>query len=186
MLTINLSPFVELETPRLRLRAATIADAPTYFLMRSDPQLLAYTGRFPAKTMEEIHTFMQLVADNYAANTSMSWCIIDKNTGKMMGDIALWRIDAAHHRGELGYTLLADYHRQGYMYEALQAVLQYGFETLHLHTIEANIHPNNTASKALLQKSGFTKAAFYKENYYFDGRFEDTETYDMRGYEFLK
>ena len=50
------------------------------------------------------------------------------------------------------------------MSEAMDVVLEYGFNKMKLHSIEAHVHPDNNASINLLQKKGFMKEAFFKEN----------------------
>ncbi len=47
------------------------------------------------------------------------------------------------------------FHKKGLMSKALQAVLHFGFHSLHLKTIEAFTYKNNTVSKALLEKHLF-------------------------------
>lgn len=63
------------------------------------------------------------------------------------------------------------------MKEALKPVLQYAFTKMNLHSIEANINPDNIASAALLESCGFIKEAYHKENYYYDGVFYDSVIY---------
>ena len=63
------------------------------------------------------------------------------------------------------------------MKETLNAVIDYAFTTMNLHSIEANINPDNTSSEALLKSCGFVKEAYHKENYYFAGVFYDSIIY---------
>ena len=65
------------------------------------------------------------------------------------------------------------------MKEALLKVIDYGFDQLKLHSIEANINPSNIASAALLTGNRFIKEAYFKENFYFDGHFLDSEIYSL-------
>ena len=63
------------------------------------------------------------------------------------------------------------------MKEAILAVLDFGFDTMHLHSIEANISPGNAASAGVLEATGFIKEAYFKEDFYYDGTFRDTVIY---------
>lgn len=63
--------------------------------------------------------------------------------------------------------------------EALPEVIGFGFNQLNLHSICANINPGNNASRQLLIKHGFVKEAYFKEDYYFNGRFLDSEIYGI-------
>jgi len=72
-----------------------------------------------------------------------------------------------------------DFHGRGFMSEAMDVVLEYGFNKMKLHSIEAHVHPDNNASINLLQKKGFMKEAFFKENVFFNGKFSDTAVYSI-------
>ena len=57
--------------------------------------------------------------------------------------------------GTLGYWIGQTHARQGYMREAIQAVVHYAFDRLDLSRIEAACLPENAASRGLLEKAGF-------------------------------
>ena len=99
----------------------------------------------------------------------------------MIGNIALWRIDKAHHRAEIGYILCPEQWGKGIMDEAMKVVLFYAFNEMKLHSIEAQINPHNLQSEKLLQKNGFIKEAHFRENYFYNGRFLDTVVYSLVG-----
>jgi ribosomal-protein-alanine N-acetyltransferase len=65
------------------------------------------------------------------------------------------------------------------MSEAMDAVLNYGFNAMRLHSLEANVDPANAASIKLLEKKGFLKEAHLKENVFFNGRFIDSAIYSL-------
>ncbi len=73
----------------------------------------------------------------------------------------------------LGYKVDARHARRGYMFEAIGEVLSYVFNTLDLHRIEANVMPNNIASRALLEKLGFCDEGLAKSYLKIQGRWED-------------
>jgi ribosomal-protein-alanine N-acetyltransferase len=75
----------------------------------------------------------------------------------------------------LGYYVGAPYARRGYMTEALQLVLQYTFEQLKLHRLEANIQPANAASIALVKRAGFSREGFSRRYLKVCGRWRDHE-----------
>ena len=65
------------------------------------------------------------------------------------------------------------------MKEAIEAVNKYGFENMKLHSIEARINPENIASGKVLEKTGYIREAYFKEDYYYNGRFIDTAVYSL-------
>jgi ribosomal-protein-alanine N-acetyltransferase len=59
----------------------------------------------------------------------------------------------------------------------MRILLKFGFRGLNLHSIEANINPQNENSKGVLEKIGFQKEAYFRENYYYKEKFLDSEIY---------
>jgi ribosomal-protein-alanine N-acetyltransferase len=62
----------------------------------------------------------------------------------------------------LGYYAFTPFAGQGFLRGGLELVLEYAFQELQLHRVEANIQPDNAASIALAKKCGFTKEGFSK------------------------
>lgn len=73
----------------------------------------------------------------------------------------------------LGYKMDERYVRQGYMREALAAVLEYTFSTEELHRVEANVMPANVASRRLLEALGFRDEGVARDYLRIQGRWED-------------
>lgn len=73
----------------------------------------------------------------------------------------------------LGAKMDQDHINQGYMTEALEAVVTYGFETLGLHRLEANVMPKNTRSLRVLEKCGFENEGISQKYLKIHGVWED-------------
>ncbi len=179
MLEFNFTPFPVLRTERLCLRKATIDDAPVVYFLRSNAQVLKYIERDPAQTIDEAISFIQRVNEAADNNTGISWSVCLADSDKMIGTIALWRLIKEHHRAEIGYVLHPEHQGKGMMNEAMVAVLEYAFQTMNLHSIEANINPLNVASQRLLERNKFVKEAHFKENYHYKGQFFDSAIYSL-------
>jgi [ribosomal protein S5]-alanine N-acetyltransferase len=65
------------------------------------------------------------------------------------------------------------------MKEAIIPVIDYGFNQMGLHSIEAHIDPENIATAALLESCSFIREAYFKENVFFAGRFKNTAIYSL-------
>lgn len=180
MLEINLFPFPEIRTARLLLRRVIKTDAREILSMRSDDMVMQYIDREKAKTIEDAEAWIQIVDDALDANTGINWAItLLDEPQTLIGNISFWRIIKQHHRAEVGYMLAPAYWGKGITKEALLAVIDHGFNTMQLHSIEAHINPGNAASAALLESTGFVKEAYFKEDYYFRGTFIDTAIYSL-------
>jgi len=64
-------------------------------------------------------------------------------------------IEENPHARMLGYWLKEECWGQGFMTEAVQSVLNYGFIQMNLHLITANCYPHNQRSQRVLEKNGF-------------------------------
>jgi [ribosomal protein S5]-alanine N-acetyltransferase len=91
-----------------------------------------------------------------AAGTALSLLLVRRSDAAVMGAITLDNIRRGPAQcGTVGYWIGAKYARQGYMREALQALVHHAFSVLDLSRIEAACLPENLASRGVLEKSGF-------------------------------
>ncbi len=180
MLAISFSPFPVLHTQRLLLRALTADDTAQMFMLRTDADTLQFLDRHPMQSLAEAALMIKKITDDIINNESITWAIVLKDEPSiLMGTIGFWRMEKEHYRAEIGYMLLPAWFKKGYMKEAAAAVINYGFSEMHLHSIEANINTANEASEKLLQRMGFVKEAYFKENFYFNGQFLDSVIYSL-------
>lgn len=180
MLQLNFHPFPELKTERLFLRRLKKEDASCVFRLRSDERVMKYIGKFPQRSLDEALEFINMIDDSLTTNNGITWAIaLKENPEILIGTIGHWRVMKEHYRSEVGYMIHADYWRKGIGKEALIKVIDYGFKTMHLHSIEAHINPENTASARVLESTGFMRDGFFKESFYFNGAFGDTAIYSL-------
>jgi ribosomal-protein-alanine N-acetyltransferase len=88
--------------------------------------------------------------------------------------------------GTLGYWTGQPFIRQGYMREAILAVVHHAFNRLDLSRIEAACLPENVASRGLLERSGFKYEGVAQSYLQIDGRWRTHVLYaslrsDRRG-----
>jgi ribosomal-protein-alanine N-acetyltransferase len=186
MLTINFHPFQNLETERLLLRRLDENDVDEVLAMRGNPEVMKYIPRPIAKTKEDALAHIALIEEKIVSNIGINWGITIKGSPKIIGIIGHYRIQPENHRSEIGYMSLPEYNGNGYITEAIKAVLVYGFEQMNLHSIEAVIDPDNSASERVLQKNGFVKEAHILENELWDDKFWDTVIYSLLKRNFKK
>lgn len=179
MLQLNFNPFPELSTERLVLREISPADANEIFQLRSDKNVMQFLDRPLAQSMDDAIALIKKIADGHNENENITWAITLQKLPKLIGTIGFWRIDKENYRAEIGYLLHPGEQGKGLMQEAIAVVLKYGFETMKLHSVEANVNPANNASIKLLEKNNFTKEAHFKENYFYNGRFLDSAIYSL-------
>lgn len=174
MLTIDLSTFPVLVTERLVLRELRTSDAERVFAMRSDPLVMQHVNRPFARSMEDAHALIERITTNVATGDAVQWAITIKGDDAFIGLIGFWRLVKEHYYGELGYMLARDQWGKGYISEAIGATVDFGFNTLGFHRVEAITRPQNAASIRALAKNGFVQEGHIKENILWNGVFQDS------------
>lgn len=140
-----------LVTSRLLLRQLSIED------MDELLPISFYDGK-PIKTAEGIQEKLKRIeADIYASN-SIHWGIAMQSAGNIIGTAGFYR-GFKDKTGEIGYVLNKNFRGQGYMQEAIKAVMHFGFSQLGLNSIIAYTESDNVASIRVLQQTGFTETS---------------------------
>jgi ribosomal-protein-alanine N-acetyltransferase len=171
--------FPVLETDRLILREINLKDVNEIYAVRSDKEAMKYFGHNVYTSVAEAEDMIRVVIDGFKNKEGIRWGITLKDSDKLIGSAGIWRLLKQHHRGEIGYDLLPKYWKQGIMFEALSEIIKFGFDKMNLHSIEANLDPDNIASVKLLEKSGFEKEGHLKDSFYLNGVFTDTGIYSL-------
>ena len=155
MKTLNFTPFPTLKTKRLLLRRLQESDAETVYKLRTDQDVIKYIDRPLSRNDNTGLAFVERITSNVKDNSAIYWVITLKDNPKLIGTICLWNFSEDHTIAEIGYELLPEYQKQGIMNEAVNAVLDFGFNSLGFKDIEAFTHKDNLGSKNLLRKHGF-------------------------------
>ena len=143
--------YPEFQTARLRLRELTTQDSAGLFLLFSNPQITQYMDIDPLQNEEEAREIIEF----HAEDSGCRWGLFDKSTDKLIGTCGYHRWQQTIRTAEIGYDLSPDYWGQGVMKEALESIIQFGFETMGLTIIEAEVEKENSRSINLLKKLGF-------------------------------
>jgi ribosomal-protein-alanine N-acetyltransferase len=179
MLKLNLYPTPALHTARLKLRPIIDTDAPEIFAMRGSPEVMKYADRDPASSLAEVEEWITNMDKLQQKNETIMWGITLHNTDTLIGTIGFWHMQPEHYRAEIAYMLIPDYQGKGLMAEAITEVTRHAFDKIKLHSIEANVNPANQASITVLQKTNFVREGYFKESFYYNGKFLDSAIYSL-------
>ncbi|MCG8356359.1 MAG: GNAT family N-acetyltransferase [Kiloniellales bacterium] len=106
--------------------------------------------------------------------SGFSFLVFRKQDDMLMGGATLSNIRrGVAQTASLGYWIGERYARQGYMTEALSAVLDFGFDHLGMHRVEAACLPHNEASRTLLMKLGFVEEGYARQFLRINGSWQD-------------
>ena len=163
--------FPQMETARLRLRAIEPSDAPALLSIFSDEEVTRFYDLYTYSTLEEAEALIDFFAESFEDERGIRWGIARKEDNLLLGTCGyVW---LRRFRGEIGYELGRAYWRQGFMTEALEAIIDFGFQMLDLNRIEALVMPENQASAGLLKQMAFQEEGLLRQHDFFKGAFQD-------------
>ncbi|MEL6511549.1 MAG: GNAT family protein [Pseudomonadota bacterium] len=178
---------VRIETERLTLRPPTHSDFRFWTGLRHESRsfLVAWEPSWADDHLSR-KSFTNRVywAQRSVANGSaVPLFLIRREDETLLGAITLDNIRRGPAQaGTLGYWIGAPHARQGFMREAIQAVVHYGFSQLDLSRIEAACLPENNASRGVLEKCGFKYEGVAQSYLQINGRWRNHVLYaNLRG-----
>lgn len=101
--------------------------------------------------------------------------------GKAVGGIGIHPLsDVECKNAEMGYWLAEPYWGNGIITRAIQQMIEYGFDNFDINRIFARPFGTNTASKKVLEKSGFVLEAIFEKTFFKNGEYQDEWVYAVR------
>ncbi|MEI7594758.1 MAG: GNAT family N-acetyltransferase [Bacteroidota bacterium] len=172
--------FPELATNRLNLIEISSKHKVDIYNLFSNERVTQYYNLLPFKEETSAQRFIDWYHNRFEQNLAIRWGITLKNSSLIIGTIGFNNY-TKNHRANIGYDLHPDYWNNGYITEALEPVIQFGFEKLEINRIEAEVMQGNIASEKVLEKAGF-----YREGILRDWMFWNEKHYDMTMFSRLK
>ncbi len=165
--------FPLLSSGLLQARAFAPGDAPALLAMRSNAVQMKYVPRPLATSLSDAEALLQQWQEDVTAGRSLHWALQLPAHSALIGHLVLFNIRPPHRRAEIGYMIAAANAGKGLATAAVQLVSSYAFGQ-GFHSLEAIVHPQNAASIRVLQKAGFRQEAHFREDFYWNGQFEDS------------
>lgn len=166
--------FKIIETSRLRLRELRVEDSSDMHEIFSDPQTMKYWSDEPAKDIDGARKMVQADVDWAAKGEALVWAITNPSTEKVLGKCVLFQFSHQNQRAEFGYVLNRNYWGKGYMTETLTTIINFAFNELGLHRLEADIDTENQASLRLVEKLGFIREGLFRDRWRVYGEWQDS------------
>lgn len=175
-------------TERLRLREVSYHDLQFIHELNSIPEVDRYnTLGIPENiAVTEQYTTEIIMAQKVKPRVRYVYIMEDKISRQALGMFGLTLGKPHYRNAEVWYKINPAYWNKGYASEALRAVLNFGFNTLHLHRIEAGCAVENTASVKVLEKAGFTKEAHTRKLLPIRGQWHDNFGFAILEEDFFK
>lgn len=176
---------IELYTGRLLLKSITPSIINHLFNTKSKEEIINYFGFNESGYLQYKEMHEKGMETNRLS--IFIFLLIDKKTNLPIGECGFHTWNAIHKRAEIFYNMFNENFKQkGLMKEALKKVLDYGFNELHLHRVEALIDEENQPSLKLLNHYKFVKEGIMREDYCINGKNEDSSCYSLLKWEWQK
>jgi RimJ/RimL family protein N-acetyltransferase len=171
--------FPTITTSRLSLRWISTDDVDSLFRIFGNPEVMRYWSTPPLPNRQAAIELLNDIHDSYNRQVMLKWGVARQVDNVVIGTTTLYNIDLGNRRAEVGYALGREHWGQGYMHEALQALLKYCFETLDLRRLEADVDPRNKPSIQTLERLGFHLEGYLRERWEVDGEIQDALFYGL-------
>jgi ribosomal-protein-alanine N-acetyltransferase len=125
--------------------------------------LLPWEPTWPhdALTREAYRRRLRRYGIDWREDAGYSFFIFQQNSNALIGGVTIGNVRrGVAQTGTLGYWVGRPFARQGYMSDALDLILAFAYQALHLHRLEAACLPNNAASQGVLNKLRFRQEGY--------------------------
>jgi diamine N-acetyltransferase len=167
-----------LENTTISLRAPELEDLDLLFIWENDPSIWQVSGTLTPFSRYILKQYLEHAGKDIYEAKQLRLMIQLKSNHRPVGAADLFNFDPHHHRAGIGILIAEPSdRRQGYAREALETVIAYCFDVLHLHQVYCNIAAGNSASIKLFEEAGFEECGRKKEWIYNGSSYEDELLY---------
>ncbi|MFC6998306.1 GNAT family N-acetyltransferase [Rufibacter roseus] len=152
-----------LQTDRIFLRAPEPTDLDFLYLFENEPELWPVSMAVAPLSKDVLRQYLDnATADIYSARQlRLMVCLQKQET--VVGTIDLFDFEPLHRRAGMGIAVAKPYRGQGIAAEALQLLVEYARQVLHLHQLYCSVAQSNAKSLGLFRQQGFTQIGIRKE-----------------------
>ncbi|MBK7587467.1 MAG: GNAT family N-acetyltransferase [Bacteroidetes bacterium] len=172
---MKLKPII-IETQRLKLTGYSSQDMTFIFENFSREEIKIILGH---RTDEDYQIEEYKYKNGYASynRAFILFLLTEKTTNTIIGRCGLHNWHKEHQA--IGYNISEKFKRKGLMNEAVSSIIDYGFNELNLHRIEALVGSNNIPSLKIIESHHFTKEGLLRQHYFVADKFEDSVVYSL-------
>jgi hypothetical protein len=168
-----------LESSRLILRPLTPADVDDLLEYQSDPDVIRFIP-WPVRDREMVaEAITKLLAFIASCETGLNqtYAMELKSSGKVIGQVNFMFKDGHDFQREIGYVINPAFGGQGYVHEALVAMVTHVFDMGNVQRVYAKIDARNIPSEKVAQRLGMRKEAHHIQDDFFKGEWTDSLIY---------
>lgn len=169
--------YKKIEGERIYLSPLCLEDAEYYVAWMNDPEITVNTHG--ATRVMNIEAEREWIL-NTLKNQEYTFAIVAKENDTLIGNCSLMHVNAIDQTATVGIFIgMKEYRSHGYGTEALNIILSYGFNVLHLHSIDLTVYDFNARAIRCYEKIGFLECGRRHECYYYHGKRHDRITMEI-------
>ncbi|MBK1812810.1 GNAT family N-acetyltransferase [Clostridium sp. YIM B02505] len=173
--------FPILESTNVVLKRIEETDLQEVFEIYSNDKVFEFCGIIPKNNIDTVKNMIGHFDRDYNKKGRIKWGIFSKNhENKLVGIIEAMDFNQKINMVTIGYFLAEKYWGSGIASEATSLLIKFLFETVDVNRIQAEVMPNNIASKNVLIKNGFIKEGLLRQASLWSGKgVVDLEIYGL-------
>ncbi|MDR1552147.1 MAG: GNAT family N-acetyltransferase [Prevotellaceae bacterium] len=153
-----------LETENIRLRPLEPEDLEILYLWENDVSIWSASNTVVPYSRYALKQYLENSHKDIFETGQLRLMIEDKTNNSAIGTVDLFDFNPLHARIGLGVLIYAQSNRrQGFATAAMNLIIDYCFNILHLHQVYCNVDENNTKSMKMLTNIGFEIAGTKKQ-----------------------
>ena len=173
-----LDTFPILYTNRLDLIEIKQEHLGDIFQLFSDERVTQYYNIKTLTIENEAQKFIDGFRSRFTEKAGIRWGIALKGQNNIIGTIGFNNF-INRHKANVGYDLKVDFWNNGYLTEALKAVIGFGFIQLGINRIEAEVMQGNIASEKVLNKIGFKNEGVLRQWMFWNDKHYDMTMFSL-------
>lgn len=129
-------------------------------------------------TLDGIRKYISNSVKHREEDKQYSFGIFLRDNGRLVGDVSLYHVSRGSlQRCFVGYALDKQYNGRGYATEAVSLAVEFAFNELSLHRVDAGVMLTNVGSMRVLEKAGFRREGIERKGVRINGQWEDHQIF---------
>lgn len=161
------------------IKVLSESDFINLYNLRRNPEVM----RFVDAEIMQNHADALNMINYYKVSPNAFRCVVYSDQKEFIGTVGLYHIDFKHRFGSLGFEIDQTHWGKGYGKKIIKLFTDKMLQDGLIHRIEAQCHPENHASAKTLTAAGFKQEAVLRENFWFEGKFENAFLFSKLSWE---
>ena len=157
---------------RVTLREMRVSDAPSLFAMLSTEEVARFISP-PPTTVEGFERFIMWANRERAAGTYACFAIVPHGMDTAIGIFQVRQLEPGWGTAEWGFAIGSPFWGTGVFSDSARLVLDFAFETIGAHRLEARAAVQNARGNAALRKLGAVQEGVLRRSFLRNGQYLD-------------